>query len=50
LKVGHELKWLFCLVIKVVNRGTVFGMVNPANQCGLLVVRAAANYSSTGTS
>jgi len=33
LKVGHGLKWLFCLLINVVNRGTVFGAVNPANQC-----------------
>jgi len=32
---SHGLKWLFCLFVKVVNRGTVFGAVNPAYRCGL---------------
>ena len=40
MAVGHGFKWLFCLFVKVVNCGTVFGEGYIANRCGLLVAKS----------
>jgi len=44
--VGHGFQWLVSLFIKVVNYGTVFGAVNPAYRCGLLVAMPSPTLRS----